>query len=143
MKEIRTPIETAIARCGWLAVAGLVLWLLLAGPAYLLAGKNGLEGLSYAAILCLLPGGLVFFLASRYGVANTPVSVVLSATVVRLLFVLAGTLVVLAVRQDLRFREFVVWLLAFYMATLVAETWLVLRRPSEQPAEPNTSQTDC
>ncbi|MFP6766846.1 MAG: hypothetical protein VB859_01665 [Planctomycetaceae bacterium] len=113
----------------WLSAAVVVLWLVLAGPAWWLAGRNGIAGLSYSAALCLVPGWLVFFLNSRYRVADTRIQVILIATTFRLLFVAAGTLVVLQVRPELRLREFLVWIIVFYLATLVVETALLLRSP--------------
>ena len=128
MREIQTSMQAAIIQCRWLAAAGLGFWLLLAGPAYLVAGQNGLEGLSFAALLCLLPGWLVFFLGTLYGVANMQVAVVLFGTGLRLVFVLTGTLLIQSLRPDLGFREFIVWLIVFYLFTLVFETALVLRQ---------------
>lgn len=124
---MKTP--SALRASVWLSAAVVVLWLVLAGPAWWLAGRSGIEGLSYSAVLCLVPGWLVFFLSSRYRVAGTRIQVILIATTVRLLFVAAGTLVVLQVRPELRLREFLVWIIVFYLATLVAETALLLKSP--------------
>ena len=124
---MKTPL--ALRPSVWLSAAVVALWLVLAGPAWWLAGRSGIEGLSYSAVLCLVPGWLVFFLSSRYRVADTRVQVILIATTVRLLFVAAGTLVVLQVRPELRLREFLVWIIVFYLATLVAETALLLKSP--------------
>ncbi len=124
---MKTPL--ALRPSAWLSAAVVALWLVLAGPAWWLAGRSGIEGLSYSAVLCLVPGWLVFFLSSRYRVADTRVQVILIATTVRLLFVAAGTLVVLQVRPELRLREFLVWIIVFYLATLVAETALLLKSP--------------
>ena len=121
----------AVVRSLWLAAGVTVLWLLLAGPAYWLAGTAGVEGLSIAALLCLLPGWLVFALGTLYGVANNQAATVLSGTVLRLLFVLFGALAVRNLRPDLQFREFFVWLLVFYMATLLLETLLTAGKTSE------------
>ena len=110
------------------ATAGL--WLLLAGPAFLLAAGDGLEGLTYAALLCLLPGWLVFFLASRYVVANFQAQLILLGTVLRMLFVLVGVFCVQSVRAQLQFREFLVWIIVFYLAMLLVETLLLLKQPS-------------
>lgn len=114
--------------CGILTAATVVLWLVLARPAWLLGGPAGLEGVTYAAVLCLLPGWLVFFIASRYRVATARAMAILAGTVFRLLFVLIGVLVLTAVREGLGFREFLVWLIVFYLTTLCIETWLIVRR---------------
>ncbi len=54
---------------------------------------------------------------------------VLAGMGLRLVIVLAGTLGIRAARPDLGFREFLVWLLAFYLVTLLVETLLVMKRP--------------
>jgi hypothetical protein len=119
-----------------LTAVAAALWLLLAYPAYLLAGFDGLQGLSIAAMLCLIPGWLALVLASRFsGAGVSAVAVVFSGTILRLLFVLVGTLVVNSVRPGLGFREFIVWLLAFYLAMLLSETLLVVK-----PVEADTRQ---
>jgi hypothetical protein len=131
MSEKSTALSSALLRCGMLAAATVGLWILLAAPAWSLAGRSGLEGLTFAAVLCLVPGCLVFAVAARF--ADTPSKgalVVLGGTVVRMLFVLIGVLVLKDLRPDLGFREFVVWLLAFYLATLLVETLLAVRMSS-------------
>lgn len=121
----------AVVRGLWLAAGVAAIWLLLVGPAYWLAGVAGVEGLSIAAVLCLLPGWLVFALGTLYGVANNQAMIVLSGTVLRMLSVLFGALAVREFRPDLQFREFFVWLLVFYMATLLLETLLTVGNNSE------------
>lgn len=123
-------MATAARRCGWLTLATFGFWVLLAWPAYRLAGVRGLEGMSTAAALCLVPGWFVFWLVfwstSRYGVTQSRALAVLAGTVLRLLFVLIGTVVVQSAR-GLGFWEFLVWLVVFYVVTLVVETILVLK----------------
>ncbi len=100
----------------------------------MLAGRDALEGLSYAALLCLLPGWLILFLASRAAVTNPQAFVVLAGTAVRLMFVLVGVVAVQSFRPHLQFREFLVWIIAFYLATLLIET-LMLVRPSAESSQ--------
>jgi hypothetical protein len=107
-------------------------WLLLAGPAMWLAGSAGLEGLTIAAAICLVPGWLVFLFASGYGSPNFQAVAVLGGMLLRMAFVLVGTVAVYVARPDLRFREFFVWLLVFYLATLAVETALILKGRATQ-----------
>lgn len=127
--EDPAPLRTAFARGGRLTVVTAALWLALAGPAWLLGGVDGLEGLTYAALLCLAPGWLVFLILALYGTPGTqgPIAA-LGGTGLRLAFVLVGMLFLQSVRPNLGFWELTVWLLVFYMATLFAETLLVLKR---------------
>ncbi len=125
-------MQTIIGRAGWLTTAVATLWLILAAPAYVIAGRGGLEGMSLAALLCLVPGWLVFYLGSRYRVAKMQVLIVLFGSTVRLLFVLAGVLIVRSVRPQLGVREFLIWIIVFYLATLLIETLHVVRQSSPQ-----------
>jgi hypothetical protein len=92
-------------------------------------------GLSCAAGLCLTPGWIVFWMAARFGVGGAQVPlVILGGTTLRLLFVLIGMLILQTADPRLGFREFTVWLLAFYLSTLAIETVLVLAPTrGEQP----------
>ncbi len=120
---------TMIGKCCWLTGAVALLWLVLVVPAYALAGASGVEGLSYAALLCLGPGWLVFLVLSRYGGSDSALSGVLLGMALRMIVVLFGVLIIRAVRVELGFREFLVWVVVFYSATLLVET-LLLVRPS-------------
>ena len=133
-------VRLALVNCGWLTAWTLGLWALLIVPAQLLAGPTGIAGLTYAALLCLVPGWLVFCIGSLYGVSSTQAAIVaIGGSVLRLLSVLFGALVVRSVRSDLGLREFFVWLLVFYMATLLIETLLLLK---QQPSLCNRSRTE-
>jgi hypothetical protein len=134
----QTPIQLAWSRCGWLAVATGVLWALLLGPAWLLAGREALIGLSAAALLCLVPGLIVFWLAAAYGSAGAQVPlVILGGTLLRMVFVFLGMVIVQSADPRLGLREFVIWLLAFYVVLLGVETLLVLPRPGNTNGQPH------
>lgn len=96
-----------------------------------MAGTKGLEGLTYAALLCLIPGWIVFFAASRCADSTRMAMVALGGTGLRLLFVLVGALVLKDSRPDLGFREFQIWLVAFYLAMLFVETLLAVRMSAD------------
>ena len=136
-----TGNETVTGRCGWLTAATAGLWLLLAGPAYFVANSDGLQGLSIAAALCLVPGWIVLLLGGLFGRAGSQSVMVLSGTALRMLFVLVGTLTVQSTLPNLGFREFIVWLLVFYLAMLFVETLLVLKQ-SQSSAEEAGAHTD-
>lgn len=123
--------ESLSGRLGRLTAVAAGLWLVFALPAYWLAGFDGLEGLAIAGLLCLVPGLLTLFLATLLpsgNDSNAMLTTVLGGTGLRMLFVLVGTMVVNSVRPQLGFRGFIVWLLAFYLAMLLAETLMVLKR---------------
>ena len=135
----QTPIQMAWMRCAWLAVATAVLWLVLLGPAWMLAGRDGLIGLSAAAGLCVVPGWIVFWIAAAYGAAGGQVPlVVLGGMLLRMIFVFLGMVIVQSADRNLGFREFVVWLLAFYAVLLAVETFLVLPRTDSASGQPRT-----
>ena len=125
---------TTAGRCGAFAALTAGLWLLLIGPAYFLAATDGLIGVSIAAGLCLVPGLLVLALSTILSASGSPAGAILSGNVLRMLFVLVGSLVVRSFLPTLGIREFIVWLLVFYLATLLAETCFILKlsQPSVQ-----------
>lgn len=116
-----------LAKCGQLTAAAVGLWILCVAPAWSLGGRDGLVGLTVAGLLCLVPGWLVFFAASRCSDTTKMALVALGGTGLRLVFVLIGALVVRDNFPNLGFREFVVWLLVFYLAMLLVETLLAIR----------------
>ena len=126
-------VREAYRSAARLATVLAAMWLLFAGPAVWLAGSAALEGLSYAAVLCLLPGCLAFFIAAQFRSVESPnlhALVMLSGTVLRLLFVLGGVLAVRAIRAELGFTQFLVWVIVFYFASLAVETRFLLKQTS-------------
>jgi hypothetical protein len=133
----QTPIQAAWSRCAWLGFATAALWLVLLGPAWMVAGREALIGVSAAAVLCVIPGWIVFWLAAAYGAAGSQVPlVVLGGMLLRMIFVFLGMIIIQSADQRLGFREFVVWLLAFYVVLLVVETFLVLPRTDSASGQP-------
>jgi hypothetical protein len=125
--SLRTARRLAWARCGWLCLATLGLCVVLVGPAWYLAGREGLIGLSAAAVMCVLPGLAVFWIAASFGAAGTEVPlVILGGTLLRMAFVLLGMVIAQTLDPRLGFREFTIWLLVFYLFLLAVETCLVL-----------------
>jgi hypothetical protein len=121
-------LRTLLARCLHLGGTVAVLWGLLLYPAYRIGETDAVFGLSISAALCVVPGWLVFLTASRYRDAGSQLPiVVIGGSVLRLLFVLVGTLAVQGAWPGLGFKDFVLWLLVFYMATLAVETRLMLK----------------
>lgn len=122
--------RTAARRSGWLTASTGLAWLVLAGLAYRLSGVVGLEGLSVAALLSLVPGWLVFWGVAAVSQApdqNGQSMAVLAATCVRLMFVLFGVLLMKSIRPDLGLKEFHVWVIAFYGVSLMVETLLLVK----------------
>jgi hypothetical protein len=125
--SLQTARRLAWTRCGWLFLAAVGLCLVLAVPAWFMSGREGLIGLSAAAILCVVPGLIVFWIAASFGAAGTEVPlVILGGTFLRMVFVLLGMVIVQTLDPHLGFREFIVWLLVFYLFLLAVETCLVL-----------------
>lgn len=135
MNPAPSDVRSTLANCGWLTVFALAGWLLLLGPAHLLGERDGVEGVTWAAALCLVPGWLVFLVSSRFHGLNAQLPVVvIGGTVLRMMFVLVGMVAVQGSRPDLGFREFTLWLLVFYLGMLAAETSLTLKAHSEEGA---------
>ncbi len=117
-----------------LATAGL--WLIAAVPAWLVAGVLGLEGLTYAVLLCAPPGILALVVAERGRDANRALMGLLVGAGVRMAAVLAVTLLLKEMRPDLGLREYFVWLVISYLTMLAVETRLLLGK--EQLAQPRS-----
>lgn len=115
--------EATGVRLGPLTVATLVLWGLLAAPAWLAAGRDGLVGLSIAAGLCFVPGVVASVIASRTDWIPHPLGQMVVAMMLRMVVGLGGLLVVRDVRPDWGFREFAAWLVCFYVGLLAVETY--------------------
>ncbi|HET6325604.1 MAG TPA: hypothetical protein VFG04_13075 [Planctomycetaceae bacterium] len=134
----QTPIQVAWFRCAVLALTTGALWLLLVAPAWFIGGREGLIGLSAAAVLCVVPGLIVFWFAAAYGAAGGQVPlVVLGGMILRMIFVFLGLLIIQSADPRLGFREFVVWLLAFYTVLLGVETFLVMPRSGSSSGQPH------
>jgi hypothetical protein len=137
VQDFRGARRLAWTRCGRLSLAAVCLLLVLIGPAWFLAGREGLIGLSAAAVLCVIPGLIVFWIAAAYGAAGAEVPlVILGGGVLRMLFVLLGMLIAQTLDQRLGFREFVLWVLVFYLFLLAAETCLVLLPSPSRGGQP-------
>jgi hypothetical protein len=108
-------------------MVGVGLWLVLVGPAYLLAGTRGIEGLAYAAALCTPVGCVVIFVAGRWNTQGAPLAALLLGMLARMGIVLGGVLALRVFRPDLRLVEFAIWVILFYIVTLAAETLLLLK----------------
>ena len=123
----KTP--TPMQRCGVLTASAVALWVLLAGPAYWLSGLLGLEGLTYAALLCVVPGCLLFCVIPFFDFAQNKAFAFLAGSGLRMFVVLVATLILHEVRADLGLKEFLSWLVVFYSVTLLVETLLIVKLP--------------
>lgn len=123
--------QSALGQCIWLLILTSAFWLVLTGPAWLLGGTHGIQGLSIAAVLCVIPGFVVLCISSRSHVGANSANMVLLSTTMRLLVVLFGVLVVQKIRPDLQFWQFLVWIIVFYLATLLLETFVVLKQTKQ------------
>lgn len=121
--------QTPMRRCGVLTACAAALWVVLAGPAYAVAGKLGLEGLAYAALMCWLPGCLLFLVISFFGFAKNKSYAFLAGSGLRMFVVLVATLAMQEFRADLGLKEFLSWLIAFYSVMLLVETLLIVKSP--------------
>ncbi len=103
-----------------------------AAVAFGLVGLRAVEGVSYSVLLCLVPGWLTIYSGVLLKRTELSAYIVLVGTGLRVVFVLLGLFVVGALRQDLGFREFTVWLIVSYLVALALETWIVLLPASSE-----------
>lgn len=124
-------MQSALISSGYLTIVLTATWLLLAGPAYLTTGLLGVEGLTYACLVCLAPGLMVIALSHRPRLADHPLAAPVIGFSLRIFVVVLAVLAICLARPDLRITTFLVWVVPFYLVGLVVETWLALRqRPS-------------
>ena len=133
MNSLLAPKSPA-RRCGLLAASSVLLWVVLAGPAYWVAGELGLEGLSYSALLCTLPGCVLFLVIPFFEFAQNKAFAFLAGSGLRMFAVLVATLLLREVRPDLGLRQFLSWLVVFYSVTLLVETLLIVASPEGKTA---------
>jgi hypothetical protein len=101
------------------------LWLLCAAPAWFVADVSGIEGLTYALLLCLIPG-IVTLRFARVGDSRQAPYVVLAGMGLRMASVLIGALVLRWARPELGVSAFHLWLIVGYLVTLAVETRMLL-----------------
>jgi hypothetical protein len=111
-------------------------WLLLAFPAYFVAGTKGLEGLTWAAAVCSLSGIPVVWIVSQVPLSPVRVWLVMAGTGIRMFAVAIAVLLFWKLRTDLGWPEFYSWLVVFYNIMLLAETCLVLPGAENSNARP-------
>lgn len=95
--------------------------------AYGWVGVRGVEGVAYSVLLCLVPGCITILIIGAAQRSGWAAYLVLVGVGLRMMFVVTGLLVIKSVRQDLGFREFVVWLIANYLVALALETWVIVK----------------
>jgi hypothetical protein len=127
--ENSSPDRGPLAEFGWLFGLGIGFAAVLAGPAWWLAGSKGLTGLTVSAALCLIPGCLAVLFKAW---AGDGAKVTLASSGLRLFFVMAGVLGAKIFATDYGMREFIVWLVAFYLFSLAVETWFSFQRNSSE-----------
>ncbi len=111
-------------------VGAAVLWLILAAPAWLLAGERGLADTALACGLCLAPmtATMLWCHWALHGAAESQLLAVLGGTAVRLVVVLAGGIGLFHAVEGLHRPAFLIWVIVFYLTTLTLEIVLVVRR---------------
>ena len=106
--------------------------LLVATSAWLMDRPWVVLGSGVAALLCLFPGVLVLFLAHRLAIDEAHKTLVLSVggSFLRLVFVLGAGLALYNSFSELTIWSLVIWIVLFYVVTLIVETWLLLAVPT-------------
>ncbi len=125
-------LATAMRKMSLLLSIAAALWLVLAGPAYMLRGTLALEGLSYAVLMCLVPGWLVVYVTTRYPEAGSQATAVLLGTGLRMAFVLIGMVMLRDLRPELGHYEFQLWVILSYLAFLAVETVMIVKYTQDQ-----------
>jgi hypothetical protein len=113
-----------------LLVGSAAIWVVLAVPAWLLAGEVALLDSALAYGLCLVPMAATMLWChwSFGGSPEQQLLAVLGATSVRLVVVVAVGVGLHQAFDALNRPAFLIWVVVFYLATLTLEIVLVARR---------------
>ena len=98
--------------------------------------------MTVAAGICLLPGWVVVVVSS-FAILSNDLALMLVQTMVRLMSVSIAAIVVKTVQPSLGFTEFYGWLVGFYLLGLLAEVWLMFRRPGAGHPIPGASASEA
>ena len=112
--------RSGLADAQWLVFVNVCFALLLAGPAWLMAEEKGLIGLAVSAVLCTAPGCLI--ISYKTLASGSKATLILVSGGLRMFVVMLGALVARFGVSGYGMREFFLWLILFYLFTLVLET---------------------
>src|SRR6267154_6494038 len=114
---------------GYLLVGSALIWVLLAVPAWFLAGEVGLVDTALACGLCLVPmAATMLWCHWSFGASpEQQLLAVLGGTSVRLVAVVAGGVGLHQAFDALNRPAFLVWGVGVYLATSTLEIGLVAR----------------
>lgn len=128
-------MRSALLLMACLSVVALV----LAPVAYMNEGSGSFAGLGIAALICLGAGLGAEAVSAFLQRTGTPLAATMIGMGIRMLPPLVLCLMLAASGASGRAHlPFICYLLAFYFATLVVETWLAVRRLAVAPALPHT-----
>lgn len=119
------PVSNRLTNVARLALVLGATWLLLVGPAFGWQGVLGVEGLSWAVAICLLPGLLVVTRIARVG-ERSPFAGLAVGMGLRLAVAVASAFVVWYLCPDLGGAALIVWLVPCYLVALAVETRMLL-----------------
>lgn len=129
-------MRSALMLIACLAVVALA----LTPVAFMNQGSGGFSGLAVAAAICLGAGLGAEAVSAFLQRSGIPLAATMVGMGIRMLPPLVLCLMLAASGQSGRAHlPFICYLLAFYFATLVMETWLAVRRVAASPSIPHTT----
>jgi hypothetical protein len=111
-----------------LLIAGLSCWAALALPAALIVGPDALACSGLALVVCLVPAAITLALGWRMDRKDAAyqLGAVLGGTGIRMFGVLAAAAAVYLLVPYFRQPQFLIWIVVFYLLTLVLDVRLLL-----------------
>ncbi|MDA0833307.1 MAG: hypothetical protein O2955_05650 [Planctomycetota bacterium] len=138
--EASQGLSRVVRQCLVLTLGIASLWVVLYFPASRIAGSRGIEGLTYAALLCLAPGYIALLLTHVMVAAGSHAgNGAMLSTALRLMVVGIAVVLLQSARPDLRFWHFHIWVVVFYGAALALETCFILKGVRRSPSTPQQS----
>lgn len=118
------PVTGLVRTAGLLTAVIGVGWVLSFWPARTLRGEAGVLWMSIAAICCLVPGWFVVVLGGL-AIFRNEMMLILVQMAVRAGAAATAAIVVRLLKRDFGFVDFSMWLILFYVLSLVAEVYFV------------------
>jgi hypothetical protein len=123
---------------GQLWAASVLLWLVLAIPAWLLGQEQACIDSAVAVLLCLLPMSATLWWCHRAfaGSPEAQLAAVMGGSGVRLVVVLPASIGLFFAVEALQRPAFLIWVVVYYLATLALEVVLIMRWQNAVAAAP-------
>lgn len=129
---------SAVRAAGQLTLAFAVGWVVCFWPARMLRPEHGIWWMSVGALCNLVPGWVIVLL-DRFRFFSTDLKLILGQMGIRISGVMLAVILLSVFRPELEMLDFYVWLIVFYILTIVIEARLLMKNLSRSAYRPTDS----